>query len=247
MSASRTSARSAEGAPAVELEGLAFDYGREGDGFQLSIDALRIEAGQALACIGPSGSGKSTFLALISGNALTRRGQVRTLGEDWAALSDAQRRRLRISRLGLVFQEFALFDHLSVRENVLLPYFVNPALRLDAEVEARARELAEAAGILAHLTKKPRRLSQGERQRVALCRALVTRPDLILADEPTGNLDPHTSRAVVELMLRERERHGASLVVVTHDHGLLPSFERVLDFADYASHAPSSGRAGGRA
>ncbi|MFT4541057.1 MAG: putative ABC transport system ATP-binding protein [Planctomycetota bacterium] len=248
MKGSRISAQAADSSRVLELDGVSFDYGRAGDGFQLQIESLSIHAAESIACIGPSGSGKSTFLALAAGIELAQRGQVQTLGKAWNQLSDADRRRLRISRIGLVFQEFALFDHLTVRENILLPYFVNPTLSLDREAELRASQLAETAGIQAYLQKKPRHLSQGERQRVALCRALVTQPALILADEPTGNLDPDTSRSVVNLMQRERTERGATLVVVTHDHEMLDSFDRVIDFANYSSRrSVSASKAGGAA
>jgi putative ABC transport system ATP-binding protein len=227
--------------PAIEARELRYRYGgsaAEQAPFELGLPELRIERGRRVACIGPSGSGKTTLLSLIAGIRLPSAGQLRTLGIDWAACSESERRRQRISRIGLVFQTFELLEHLSVRENILLPYHVNPALRLDSEAEASADELAEATGLSPHLRKRPSRLSQGERQRVAICRALVTRPELLLADEPTGNLDPETSIRVLERMLAEVERLGTTLFLVTHDHGLLPSFEQVIDLR--SSPAPAA-------
>ena len=186
--------------------------------------------------IGPSGSGKTTLLHCIAGILPVPEGTVRVHGEDLSAGSPlaadpARRRALRRNHIGLVFQELALLDHLSVLENILLPYFIDGTRRRNAAVRARAQDLAARTGIEALLSRRPRRLSQGERQRVAICRALVTEPALVLADEPTGNLDPATSQQVVDLLLTLVRAHEASLVMVTHDHGLRPQFDQVLDLA----------------
>jgi putative ABC transport system ATP-binding protein len=206
-------------------------------GFRLEVPALDIAAGTTNACIGQSGSGKSTLLQLMAGIVAARRGRIALDGVDWADLSETARRLRRITRVGLVFQEFELLEHLDVRENILLPYFVQRGLRLDAAARARMAKLAAAAGIGALLDRRPRALSQGERQRVALCRALVTEPALLLADEPTGNLDPDTARAVLDLMLAQVRARGATLVMVTHDHGLLDAFERVIALEPGADRA----------
>lgn len=216
-------------APLIEIDGLEFRYGGP-DGFVLSVPSLRVARGARAAIIGPSGSGKSTLLGLIAGILVPDRGRIAVGGVDRARAGDAARRRFRVTEIGMVFQEFELLDHLTVRENVLLPYFVNAALRLDGAVEARLVELAEAAGIGRYLARRPRELSHGERQRVAICRALVTSPTLLLADEPTGNLDPVTARRVLDLLTREASRAAATLLMVTHDHGLAASFEQVIDF-----------------
>ena len=217
----------------LELRDVEFAYGarRAPGDFCLALPSWRVEAGEAVVLVGPSGSGKSTLLDLAAGILVAGRGHVSADGFEWRAHSDAQRRRRRIARVGLVFQEFELLDHLSVLENVLLPYFVNPALVLDDEARGRARELTAAAGIARHLDRRPRQLSQGERQRVALCRALVAAPSLILADEPTGNLDPETANAAVELLLREARRCRATLVMVTHDASLRSRFDRTVEMA----------------
>lgn len=212
----------------VVIDDLAFGY--PGDPFRLRIPKLELKSGEAVALVGPSGSGKSTLLSLFCGILLPVRGSVELEGVRWTHLSEAERRRRRIGRVGLVFQEFELFDPLSVLENVLLPYHVNPGLTLDDAARARAEALLSHAGIAPLAKKRPRALSQGERQRVALCRALVTRPSLILADEPTGNLDPESANAALELLFQARDE-GSTLVVVTHDHDLLPRFDRHLDFA----------------
>lgn len=217
----------------VEIESLAFHHGTGGDqgpGFRLELESLALPAGDSLVCIGPSGCGKSTLLQLIAGILLPERGRIRLGDVDLAALSEAGRRDWRISNIGLVFQEFELMEHLSVAENVLLPYFVNRNLSRDAEADAALHDLATRLGIAPLLGRKPHRLSQGERQRAALCRALVTQPRLVLADEPTGNLDPDNTGLVMDLLLEEVRRRGATLIMVSHDHELLPRFDHVLDF-----------------
>ncbi len=231
--------------PAVQLERVRFRH--PGGEFELAIDALAIAPGERVAIVGPSGSGKSTLLHLAAGILHAGRGAVRFEGVDWARLSDAERRRRRIARIGLVFQELELLDHLTVRENVCLPYFVHPALRRTAEVDAYALELARSTGIEALLARRPRALSQGERQRVAICRALVTRPALVLADEPTGNLDAQTARRALDLLVAQASSRGATLVMVTHDAALLGAFERVIDLAELAGAGGALGVPKGRA
>eukprot|EP00913_Durusdinium_trenchii_P006335 g5947.t1 len=211
--------------PADPNDGLRYTYPTGGrDRFSLKLDGIEIAPGQDTACIGPSGCGKSTLLRLLTGILVPDRGSVTLAGEAISAASESRRRALRVSRVGMVFQQFALLEYLSAMDNILVPYRVSGALRLDREVRDRARSLAGELGIGALLKRKPARLSQGERQRVAVCRALVTRPGLIVCDEPTGNLDPARSRATVELIVREARASGATVLLVTHDHGLLDGF-----------------------
>lgn len=210
----------------VRCDDVRFAYG-EG-GFALQVDELVLRPGERLACVGPSGSGKTTLAHLLAGILLADAGRVRFEGVDLADLSEDGRRALRVRRIGLVFQRFELLSSLSALENILLPYHVSPALALDDAVRQRALDLAAATGIGHVLEALPARLSQGERQRVAICRALVTRPRLVIADEPTGNLDPVATAAALDLLEDRVAAGGASLLVVTHDHGLLPRFERVL-------------------
>ena len=213
-------------AAGVRVEQLSFAY--DGD-FRLTLDSLRLEPGERVACIGPSGSGKTTLLHLLAGILLPQSGRVEVAGRDWATLGSGERRRRRLETVGLVFQEFELIEHLSVTDNILLPFLLPGGPAGGQAAKARVADLAQAVGIEKYLGRRPRDLSQGERQRAALCRALVTQPGLLLADEPTGNLDPETTARVIELMLSEAARHGATLLVVTHDHALLDSFDRVVD------------------
>jgi len=217
----------------IEIRDLDFRYG-EGD-FALRVLELVVERGERVALIGPSGSGKTTLLHLIAGIALPRAGRIATDGVALPDLDDAARREFRIRRIGLVFQEFELLEYLSVLDNVLLPYRIHPALRLDPAARERARALADRLGIGDKLGRRPDSLSQGERQRAAVCRALVVDPPLLLADEPTGNLDPATKLRVLDLLFDVARERDATLVTVTHDHELLPRFDRVLDFKQFTT------------
>jgi ABC-type lipoprotein export system ATPase subunit len=217
----------------VAISNLEFRYS-EGD-FALRVPELQVAKGEALAFVGPSGSGKTTLLHLIAGIAAATQGRVVTEGVEVSTLSEPARRDFRVAAIGLVFQEFELLEYLSVFDNVLLPYRINSTLRLDGHVRARAREVAERLGIAKLLGRRPAQLSQGERQRAAVCRALVVDPPLLLADEPTGNLDPANKLRVLDLLFDVARERGATLVTVTHDRELLPRFDRVLDFKQFST------------
>lgn len=216
---------------------LVYAYPR--GGFRLRAPALDLAAGERLAVVGPSGSGKSTLLDLIAGVRVPDAGSLTVDGVDVPALSEGGRRAFRAARIGFVFQTFELVDYLTARDNILYPFMISPVLRLDAAVRARAVALAEAAGVADKLDRRPGALSQGERQRVAICRALVARPRLILADEATGNLDPANKGVVMDLLFAQAAEAGAAVLAVTHDHDLLPRFDRVVDFAAFAESAPA--------
>ena len=221
----------------VTVEDLTFSYGT--GGFRLRVPELAVGGKDRLAIVGPSGSGKTTLLNLIAGILTPESGRIDVAGTDVATRSDAERRRFRASHIGFVFQDFALLEYLSARQNILYPYRITPALKLDADVVDRAEMLAEACGIGGKLDRHPTALSQGEQQRVAICRALVTQPKLILSDEATGNLDPESKTRILDLLFEQSEQAGAAVLAVTHDHELLPRFERVLDFAQFREAAVS--------
>ena len=222
----------------ITIRDLQFRYA-EGD-FFLRIPELRIERGSTVAFIGPSGSGKTTLLNLIAGIALPLSGSIVTGETELTTLDDADRRAFRIQNVGLVFQEFELLEYLTVFDNILLPYRINAAMKLDEAVRARARELAREVDIADKLDRYSTKLSQGEKQRVAVCRALLSEPTLLLADEPTGNLDPNNKGRVLDILFEYAERTGATLVTVTHDHDLIGRFGRVIDFRDfYSAGAPA--------
>ena len=215
----------------ISIKDLRFRYS-EGE-FALHVPDLAVGKGEKVAVIGPSGSGKTTLLNLIAGIRTPQSGEVVTQGTNVGGLDDAARRDFRIRKIGLVFQEFELLEYLSVLDNILLPFRINRSLELDKEVRGRAAELAEEVGIGGYLGRYSDQLSQGERQRVSVCRALLAKPPLILADEPTGNLDPTNKGRVLDILFDYVDRNEATLVTVTHDHDLLPRFGRVIDFKQF--------------
>ena len=217
----------------ISIESLHFAYPE--DGFSLQIPEFFVPAGQKLAVIGPSGSGKTTLLNLIAGIYPPDSGQIRVVGTPIDELADAARRDFRITQIGFVFQDFELLDYLSVLDNILHPYRITRALKQTPGVRQRARELAGQMGIGDKLRRHAGDLSQGEKQRAAICRALLPQPKLILADEATGNLDPDNKLHILDLLFDAVDQHGATLLAVTHDHELLPRFDRVVDFHDFRS------------
>ena len=215
----------------IEIDSLGFSY-PEAE-FFLRIPEFAVAPREKVAVIGPSGSGKTTLLNLVAGILVPRGGRVHCAGTEVSALGDAARRDFRISTIGFVFQDFELLDYLNVLDNILHPYRITGALRLTAEVRERAVDLAGQMGIGDKLARGVGHLSQGEKQRVAICRALLPGPQLILADEATGNLDPRNKGHILELLFESVAAHAAALLAVTHDHELLPQFDRVVDFNDF--------------
>lgn len=214
----------------IEIDDLEFRY--DGDGFGLSVAELRIAAGETVALVGPSGCGKSTLLNLVAGIEIPGRGEIRIDGRQLMAFDDAARRAFRISSIGMVFQEFELLDYLSVEENMRLPFFLNAAQRPASGATADVIELADSLGLTSLRSRRIDQLSHGERQRVAIGRALITSPSLLLADEPTGNLDPSRRDHIVDLLMQHAADRQATLVMATHDHRLIDRFDRVIDFAN---------------
>jgi len=183
-----------------------------------------IERGDAVAIVGASGSGKSTLLALMAGLDVPSSGRVVLEGEPMSTLDEDGRARVRGEKVGFVFQSFQLLPSLTALENVMLPL----ELRGDADVETPARAILAQVGLGERLGHYPRQLSGGEQQRVALARAFVTRPALLFADEPTGNLDTRTGQAIIELLFDLNAAAGTTLVLVTHDEHLAQRCNRVL-------------------
>jgi putative ABC transport system ATP-binding protein len=215
----------------INIRQLEFHY-PIGD-FRLSIPDFSVDRGEMLAVIGPSGSGKTTLLNLIAGIIIPMQGTISVNNVKVGELNDAGRRDFRITHIGFVFQDFELLDYLSILDNILHPYRISGALTLNKEVHAHAAALAQEMGIGDKLTRRPNDLSQGEKQRAAICRALLPQPKLILADEATGNLDPDNKSLILDLLFRAVEDYNTTLLTVTHDHELLKRFDRVVDFKDF--------------
>ena len=219
----------AEANPLLKVSGLDFKY--PGTSFRLRLDDFTLETGRSMALIGRSGCGKSTLLDLTCGIRTPQNGTIEFEDRDLSEMGDESRRLLRLESVGLVFQEFRLLDYLTVLDSILLPVRLS-GRRVTSEIRDRAHELARRAGIQGLLKRRPQRLSQGERQRAAICRALIGTPRLVLADEPTGNLDPTTAESVLDLLFEEVATAGAALLVITHDHEILPRFDEVFDLSE---------------
>ena len=185
---------------------------------------FQIGQGDTVAIVGASGSGKSTLLSLLAGLDSPSDGAVVLDGEVLSSLDEDGRARVRGAKVGFVFQSFQLLPSLTALENVMLPL----ELRGDADVEGPAKQILEKVGLGGRLGHYPRQLSGGEQQRVALARAFVTRPSLLFADEPTGNLDTNTGQAIIELLFALNQEAGTTLVLVTHDEHLAERCGRIL-------------------
>ncbi len=189
---------------------------------------LDIETGAAVGIVGPSGSGKTSLLMVLAGLEAATSGSIRLAGQELAGLDEDELARLRRRQVGIVFQAFHLIATMTALENVAIP--LELAGRADAM--ARAAESLEAVGLGHRLTHLPGQLSGGEQQRVALARAFAPQPRLLLADEPTGNLDGATGEAVMDLLFGLQARHGTTLLLITHDPGLAARCGRIVRMAD---------------
>ncbi|BBQ54415.1 ABC transporter ATP-binding protein [Aeromonas jandaei] len=214
--------------PIIVVKGLgkSVSLGQESLTILEGID-LQVNSGETVALVGASGSGKSTLLGLLAGLDLPSLGSIEILGKSLGELDEEGRARLRAEQIGFVFQSFLLLPTMTSLENVMLP----AELRGERDCEPRARELLAAVGLGERLHHMPPRLSGGEQQRVAIARAFMTQPSLLLADEPTGNLDSKTGDKVIELLFELNRKHGTTLVVVTHDQELASRCQRQLVMA----------------
>ncbi|MCW8331637.1 ABC transporter ATP-binding protein [Photobacterium sp. SDRW27] len=186
--------------------------------------SLEVEQGEAIALVGVSGAGKSTLMTLLAGLDIPTSGEIELLGQALSQLDDEARAALRSEAIGFVFQSFLLIPSLSALENVMLPAIIKGE---DGD-EFRAAELLQQVGLEGRESHLPSQLSGGEQQRVALARAFMTRPQVLFADEPTGNLDQHTAANVIDLLFSLNRDHGTTLVLVTHDPQLAQRCDRIL-------------------
>lgn len=216
----------------LDVRDLSKDYPTRSGPLSVLRDVnLLLNRGDSLAVMGPSGSGKSTLLHILGTLDQPTAGTVRLEGTNPFALSEAELAAFRNWRIGFVFQDHHLLPQCSVLENVLIPTLVSKATK-PADTEAYARQLLERVGLAGRLDHRPAELSGGERQRVAVARALVLKPVLLLADEPTGNLDRKSAQAVGELLLDLHRQENNILVVVTHSADLARLFPRRLEMTD---------------
>jgi lipoprotein-releasing system ATP-binding protein len=191
---------------------------------------LEVKRGEVLVIVGASGAGKSTLLHLLGGLDTPTAGEVTLDGASLFAMGNAERTRMRNSQIGFVFQSYNLLPELDALENVCLPALLRA--QRENDLAERGSQLLKAVGLGDRLEHRPAELSGGEQQRVAIARALMNRPSLLLADEPTGNLDSKTSDAILDLLWKIRAELGTTMVMVTHDEHISKRGERVLEIAD---------------
>ncbi|MGA9081588.1 MAG: ABC transporter ATP-binding protein [Pseudolabrys sp.] len=211
--------------PVIALAGVNLSLGHGAARVHILKDIdLHIGSGETIGLVGPSGSGKSTLLMVMAGLERADKGSVTIAGEDLSALDEDALARFRGRHIGIVFQSFHLIPTMTAMENVAVPLELSGI----ADAHARARDELAAVGLSERLNHYPAELSGGEQQRVALARALVPNPKILVADEPTGNLDEDTGKQVIDLLFAGHEKRGTTLVLVTHDSALAARCARVV-------------------
>jgi len=214
----------------LQIRDLHFQY--PASDFKIEISDIKITQGSKIAISGKSGSGKTTLIHLISGILKPQSGKILFYDESITDMNDKEIRKHRISNIGFIFQEFELLEYLNVMDNLILPYKINKSLVLDAEIKDKAKEIANRIGIGNKLDQHPKQLSGGERQRLAIARALITSPPLIIADEPTGNLDEKTSNIVMDEITDQVSYTNSTLIMISHNNELISSFDEIIDIQE---------------
>lgn len=215
----------------IHCTNIAFEY--PNNTFGLKVPSLQVNSGETVAIIGPSGCGKTTLIQLLAGILTPHKGSITVNNLEITNFSASDRQDFRIATIGLMFQEFELLNYLTVLDNILLPFRLNPILTLDASIEKKAVELAIAVGLEDKLNRYPKKLSQGERQRVAVCRALISNPKVLLCDEPTANLDPDNRNNILDILFTYAKENNTALVMVTHDQEIWNRFDRIIDSRNF--------------
>ena len=211
----------------LEVKNISKVYPAEHGPLQVLSDvSFDVEEGSWTMLIGASGSGKTTLLQLLGILDRPDKGNIMYRGEDYAKAGSSKASKIRLKGVGFVFQSFNLLPELTAIENIMLPGLFGKTKK--SQVLKKAKELLEMVGLTDRATHKPAELSGGEQQRIAICRALINDPEIILADEPTGNLDPKTSDAIIKIFAKLRTDHGKTIVMVTHDHDLKSNATKVL-------------------
>ena len=214
----------------LQISDLHFQY--PASDFKIEVSDIKITQGSKIAISGKSGSGKTTLIHLISGILKPQSGEILFFDESITDMNENDIRKHRISNIGFIFQEFELLDYLNVMDNLVLPYKINKSLSLDEEIKDKAKEIANRIGIGNKLDQHPKQLSGGERQRLAIARALITSPPLIIADEPTGNLDDKTSNIVMDEITDQVSYTNSTLIMISHNNELISSFDEIIDIQE---------------
>lgn len=211
----------------IEIRDLQFTYPK--GGFRVDVNHLDLAAGEQLGITGSSGSGKTTLIRLISGILKPDSGSVKMAGMEISRANESRIRRFRLENIGFIFQDFELLEYLTVEQNILLPFILSRRSVSGPEIKERLSDILETVGLAGRELDYPEALSHGEKQRVAVCRAVITLPRLVIGDEPTANLDEENARSIMDLILNLVQEHGASLILVTHDKAVAGRLGRRLD------------------
>lgn len=215
----------------INCTNIAFEY--PNNTFGLKVPSIEVNPGETVAIVGPSGCGKTTLIQLLAGILIPNKGSIIVNNMEITDLGARDIQDFRIATIGLMFQEFELLNYLTVLDNIILPYRLNPILTLEPSIQKKALELAIAVGLEDRLNRYPKKLSQGERQRVGVCRALISNPKVLLCDEPTANLDPDNRNNILDILFSYAKENNTALVMVTHDQEIWNRFDRIIDCRNF--------------